>query len=412
MTEKYIAPEQLCIGLHIRLESSWMEHSFMINSFKIKSDKQLNRLMELGLKRILFNPEKSDCEPLPKRAPPTPSEPQELVDNETPTPSSQILQERRASLNRSEKAYSKTVSAVREVMNKLKSQPALALREADNMVGGMVENLMNDQDATVHLVNMKNKSESSYFHSINVSILALMLGKKLGFNEQQMRILGMGALFHDLGHERVPDKILRKGTPLNKAEMELYKLHPTYGVEIANKIGTLPKGVITIIQQHHEMMDGSGFPDGLKDSAIDELAQIICLINTYDNLCNQIPHENSLSPYEAIASMFSTNKERFDPIKLTTFITQMGVYPPGSAVKLSDERIAVVISINMDDLLNPNVIIYDPVVPKEEALIICPKEEGLSILESIRKNRLSNDILSYLDLGESVNFFIDVKHNG
>ncbi len=410
MTEKYIDPEQLCIGLHIRLESSWMEHSFMITSFKIKNDKQLNKLINLGLKKILFNPEKSDCEPLPEKPLPAPTEPQESANDETSPSSSQILQERRARLSRCEKAYSKTVSAVREVMNKLKSQPALALKEADSMVGDMVENLMDDRDTTVHLINMKNKSESTYFHSINVSILALMLGKKLGLNEQQMHTLGIGALFHDLGHEKVPDKILRKGTPLNKAEMELYKFHPTYGVEIANKIGSLPKGVITIIQQHHEMVDGSGFPDGLKGSAINELAQIICLVNTYDNLCNQIPHENSLSPYEAIASMFTTSKERFDPVKLTTFITQMGVYPPGSTVILSDERIAVVLSVNMDDLLNPNLIIYDPAIPKEEAMITCPKEKGLSILESIQKRTLSKEIWTYLDLGESVSFFIDVKN--
>jgi len=390
-----------------------MEHSFMITSFKIKNEGQLNKLKGLGLKKILFNPEKSDCGPLQK-------EPiAELLEQQKPEQDLaveqkkqkqiKILQKRRASLHRSEKAYAKTITAVRELMSKLKSQPSLAIREADDMVGNMVQNLMTDQEATVHLINMKSKSESTYFHSINVSILALMLGKKLGLDEQKMHLLGMGALFHDLGHEKIPDKILRKETPLDKAEIDFYQQHCAYGVEIANKIGTLPRAVITIIEQHHEMIDGSGFPNGLKGSEIDELAQIIALINTYDNLCNQIPQESSLSPYEAIAQMFTSKKCQFDPLKLNTFITQMGVYPPGTAIKLSNDRIAVVISINMDDLLNPNVMIYDAAVPKEEAQIICPKEEGISIIESIRKNTLPNEILSYLDLGESINFFIDVK---
>lgn len=387
----------------------------MINNFKIKNEKQLNKLQKLNLKKILYCPEKSDCEPLLLKPVSAPQEPKkssaELEAAKEKQARIEILQKRRASLNRSEKAYSKTVGAVRELMSKLKSQPDKAIKEADDMVGDMVHNLMADREATVHLINMKSKSESTYFHSINVSILALMLGKKLGMNEQQMHILGMGALFHDLGHEKIPDKILRKGSPLDKAEMGLYRQHPTYGVDIANKIGTLPKKVITIIQQHHEMVDGSGFPSGLKGDDINELAQIVGLINTYDNLCNRIPQESSLSPYEAIALMFTTEKKKFDQVRLTNFITQMGVYPPGTAVKLSDERIAVVISINMDDLLNPNVMIYDPATPKEEADIICPKEEGVSIQESIRKNTLDDDILSYLDLGESINFFIDVKHN-
>ncbi len=385
----------------------------MVNNFKIKSEQQLNKIKALGLKKILFNPEKSDCDPLTKEpiTPPLeqPKEKHDLATEQKKQQQIKILQKRRASLNRSEKAYSKTVTAVRELMSKLKSQPSLAIREADSMVGNMVQNLMADQEATVHMINMKSKNESTYFHSINVSILALMLGKKLGMNEQQMRILGMGALFHDLGHEKIPDKILRKEMPLDKAEIAFYQRHSAYGVEIANKIGTLPKAVVTIIQQHHEMVDGSGFPNGLKGPEIDKLAQIISLINTYDNLCNQIPQESSLSPYEAIAQMFTSKKEQFDPLILTTFITQMGVYPPGTAIKLSNGRIAVVISINMDDLLNPNVMTYDAAIPKEKAQIICPKEEGISIVESIRKNRLPTKIRSYLDLGESVNFFIDTK---
>ncbi len=96
--------------------------------------------------------------------------------------------------------------------------------------------------------------------------------------------------------------------------------------------------------------------------------------------------------------------------KLSTSGIAGGLFGYALKVILSDERIAVVLSVNMDDLLNPNLIIYDPAIPKEEAMIIRPKEEGLSILESIRKSTLSKEVLAYLDLGESVSFFIDVKN--
>ena len=392
-----------------------MDHSFMVSNFKIKSEKQLNELKKLGLKQILFNPEKSDCQPLPLP----------IVESSPPPPSAEALREkelllqkkervkklklRKASLNRCEKEYSKTVGAVRELMGKMKSQPGLAMREADEMITDLIDSLMTDQEASMHLVNIKGKSESSYFHSINVSILALMLAKKLGLNERQMHIIGLGALFHDIGHEKIPDKILRKTEPLEKAELDFYQMHPTYGVEIAKGIGTLPKESVMIIKQHHEMFDGSGFPDGLKGAEINELAQIVSLVNTYDNLCNKISADESLTPYEAIALMFAKEKQKYDPVKLTSFITQMGVYPPGTAVKLSDDRVGAVISINMDDLLSPNVMIYDPTVAKEEAWIINPKEEKLSISKSLRRNSLSDEILAYLDLGESVNFYIDIK---
>jgi len=415
MPEQSIKPEQLCVGLYVQLKLSWMQHSFMSNSFKIKNDKQLAELKKLGLKEISYDPARSDAKPLP-----LPEKPIEAVPEPEPSPQDEEmrrkkeerikkLKERRVSLNKCEKKYKEAVTNVRKVMSSLRSQPAMAVETADEVVGGMVDEIMVDQDATMHLVNMKGKSESTYFHSINVTMLSLVLGKKLGLDERQMKLLGIGALLHDLGHSEIPDKILRKTEPLNKAELDLYRMHTLYGEKIASRIGTVPPDAIKVIAQHHEFLDGSGYPKGLKGDQISKLAQIVSLVNRYDNLCNKVNTAKSSSPYEAMAILYAKEKGKFDEQMLTLFITNMGVYPPGTVVKLSDERIAAVISINTTDLLNPNVMVYDPDIPMTEALIVNIKEEGLSVAESLRRTDVPEEVRDYLSLGESVNFFIDMK---
>lgn len=416
MPTQSIKPEQLCVGLYVQLELSWMQHSFMSNNFKIKNEKQVAALKQLGLKEISYDPSRSDARPLP-----LPEEPVEVVAEPEPSPQDEEIQrekeervkrlkKRRVSLNKCEKEYKAAVSNVRKVMSNLRSQPSMAIETAGEVVTGMVD-VMVDQEATMHLVNMKGKSESLYFHSINVTMLSLMLGKKLGLEEWQMKVLGVGALLHDLGHSEIPDRILHKTTPLNKAEEDLYRMHTQYGEKIANGVGTIPTDAIKIIAQHHEFLDGSGYPKGLKGDQIAKLAKIVSLVNRYDNLCNKANISKSNSPYEAIAILYAKEKEKFDEEILALFITNMGVYPPGTVVKLSDDRIAAVISINTEDLLNPNVMVYDSEILMTEALIINLREEGLTVAETMRRTDVPKEVRDYLSLGDSVNIFFDMKPN-
>ncbi len=415
MSHNRIKPSQLCVGLYIQLDLSWMQHSFMSSNFKIKNEKQLAELKKLNLSSIQYDPARSDTEPLPLV-----EQAAEVADTEAEAQAEQEaaqekdkqkriekVKERSATLNRCEKAYAETAASLREVMRNIMSQPQAAVEEAGEIISGMVESLMENQEATMHLVNMKGKSESTYYHAINVTILALMLGRQLGLDEQQMQDLGTGAMFHDLGYSEIPDKILLKQEPLNQAEQNLIRMHPVYGVRQADQIGTIPPEAVTIIEQHHEMSDGSGYPKGLVESQISELAQIVALVNAYDNLCNQKDPSKSCSPYEAISILFAKERHRFNKEKITLFITSMGVYPPGTVVKLSDETIAVVMSINPNALLAPKVMLYDADIPSTEARMLNLDTTGLKIVDSIRVSSLPEEIRSYFNLGDAVNIFID-----
>ncbi|MEJ2610570.1 MAG: HD-GYP domain-containing protein [Candidatus Thiodiazotropha sp.] len=410
MPDKKIYKEQLCIGLYIHLDLPWMKHPFFTSHFKIRTQKQLDTLRKLKMESVRFDPDKSDTKPLPLVENPDYEEPS-MGENEDPLWEEKrnrikVLKERRSKLNQTASRYEKSVESVRKLMEVLFATPEKAVHIADEVVGNMASGLTDDTEATMQLVSLKGKHESSYYHSLNVTTLSLVLGQKLGLNPEQLHTLGLGALFHDLGHQKIPTQILLKKKSLTAAEEKIYQRHTTLGVEMANKIGVLPKEVIAIIGQHHERLDGSGYPKGMTQE-VGLLPRIIAVVDHYDELCNHSDPKRSLTPYEAVSMMFSKEQGKFDKTVLTTFIANLGVYPPGTLVKLSDQRIACVVTINQDELLKPNVLVYDPEIPKEEALILDLMEEELSISASCRRSDLSPAILNYLNLSEYVAYYLD-----
>lgn len=410
MSAKTIQKEQLCLGLYIHLDLPWMKHPFLTSSFKIRSEKQLKALRGMRLTSLRYDPEKSDAQPLPVSEAPVIEEPiQESAEDplwEEKRKRIEILKARRSKVNQTAKRYERSVESTRKVMDVLYSSPEQALHMADEVVGDMVNDLTVDAEVTIQLVNLKGKSESSYYHSLNVTALSLLLGQKLGLGAKQLHLLGLGALFHDLGHQEIPSQILLKKKPMTPVEEKVYQRHPTLGVEIAKRIGVLPDEAVAIIGQHHERLDGSGYPKGLKGE-VGTLVRIVAIVDRYDELCNHANPKLSLSPYEAVSHMYGKEQGKYDKTILTAFIANLGIYPPGTVVRLSDQRIACVVSLNHEELLKPSVLIYDPEVPKEEALILDLMEEDLSIIESCRRSEVTPAVLNYLSLSDYVSYYFD-----
>jgi putative nucleotidyltransferase with HDIG domain len=406
----YISIDQLRVGIYIKLELSWFEHPFSVNSFKIKNDEQIQTIRSLGLKKVLCIPEKSDRSSLTAKPPEKLKE--EPAEANAVDAASVAKQERIARINKErvrirecEKKYLAAATAIANINKNLFSRPKEALKEANFLILEMVESLMTDKSVAIHLMNAKVGGEEIYHHSLNVAVLAMMLAKEQAIPKEDIQTLGLGILFHDIGKTRIPDKILRKLDPLTDSERKFFQLHPTYGVEIATELGLAPE-VIEIIAHHHETNDGTGYPEGL--TGVTTLSKITCIVNTYDNLCNHLDVRKSLTPNEALSLMFTQQKEQYDSTLLQLFIKCLGVYPPGTAVQLSNDAIGMVISVSTTNPLRPNVLIYDESIPKKEAIILAMEEEpDLKIVKSIRPGSLSRDIFDYLSLRNRVTFYFD-----
>jgi putative nucleotidyltransferase with HDIG domain len=237
-----------------------------------------------------------------------------------------------------------------------------------------------------------------------------MLANELKCTEAQIKSVGMAGIFHDLGKINVPEKIINKIEPLTKPEQNFLELHTQYGVEIAKKAG-LSAVVVEVIANHHELMDGSGYPQALKGEAIRMPTRIVSIANVYDNLCNHNDPNQSLTPHEALSTMYARRRAQFDPAIMATMIKSLGVYPPGTLVRLSNEAIGLVMNVNVGQPLRPRVLVYDADIPKEDAIILDLSEEAqdLSISASIRPGLLPKAIFDYLNPRKRVNYYFDSK---
>ena len=408
---------QLCVGLYVHLDLSWLDHSFALNSFKIKSEQELSALRQLGLSTIRVNPAKSDCRPLTAQAVQAravEAEPQ--LAQASPEEQATIREKRqriermlkeRAAISHCEKQLLKAAGTLKSINRNLFSRPQDALRQADEMIEQMLSSLLIDKDIAIHLMNDKIVGEETYYHSLNTAVLTMMLAKELGFPPSDIKLIGMGCVFHDIGKIEIPDRIVNKGSDLTRAEQNLLQQHGHYGLQIADKLG-LPKAVRDIIAQHHEYADGSGYPLGLKSEQTSALARIVAITNTYDNLCNRPNPADSMSPHEAMSHMFGKMRKQFDAAALALFIRCMGIYPPGTLVKLSDGSLGMVIAVNSGRPLRPSVLIYDPAVPVAEAIILDLEHEPLiEISASLKPAQLSPEVYAYLSPRKRTTYFYD-----
>ncbi|MCK7594926.1 HD-GYP domain-containing protein [Pseudomarimonas salicorniae] len=415
-----LQPEQLCVGLYVHLDLSWMEHPFAFNRFKIRNAAQIETLHRLGLKQIRYDPARSEAEPLPlahaqealaeavaPKAPPPPP-PEELKAMAEKQARVERLGRLRSRIAEVEKTFTRAADKLRQITRVMHSRPEEAASQGDALVSELLDTLLAEGDTQIHSMS-QSLGEDVYFHSLNVSVLALTLGKALKLRRDELHQLGMAALFHDIGQGELPGTLFGKREPLNKSEQALYETHVKIGVGIAQKVG-LSKPAVTAIAQHHERLDGSGYPLKIGGAEIGLFGRILGLINAYDNQCNPHDISRAVTPHEALAQLFAKQRHALDERLMRLLIRTLGVYPPGTLVRLSDERFGMVVSVNAQQALRPQVLVYDPDIPQEAALILdLQAEEGLSIAEGLRPVLVPGDVRAYLNPRQRVTYYVESR---
>jgi putative nucleotidyltransferase with HDIG domain len=404
--EHYTSPEHLHIGLYVHIDLPWFRHPFTLNSFKISSEKQISELRALKKQRFRYDAtlseSLSDTDSAPDAVQPVAPvveiiaehasrvEPAIVVSDLHPTQ----LKERRLAVARAEKSFTKALGVVRRLNGNLQIRPRETLEEMNGFVDQMVRVFLERPEVTLQFMGENCGGEEAYHHCLNVSVLCLMLAKALKLSHEQARTLGSGALLHDIGANM-------------KTAGDVPARHIEHGAKTAELLGLDPE-IMSIIMQHHEFADGSGFPLGLKLEKIAPLARIVSLVNFYDNLCNPLDFAEARTPHEALAFIFARLKNKFDGHILHVMIHALGVYPPGSIVKLSDDAIGMVVSVNPHKPLRPWVLLYDEKVPKAAATMLnLEAVRGISIAKSIRPALLPPPVYAYLSPRKRITYFFD-----
>jgi putative nucleotidyltransferase with HDIG domain len=259
----------------------------------------------------------------------------------------------------------------------------------------LTSTFLDGQGATVMMVSSNKVDDLSLQHALNVMILTMLIAKGLNLSREIMNAAGVGALLHDIGKTSISKTVLRK-SPRNRSEETLYRLHGEYGVGIVGM--HVNPGVRAIIRQHHEYVDGSGFPDGSKGAQINPLARLVAIADRYDTLCNPLRLADALPPAEAVSIMYAREAHLFDASMLAVFIRELGIYPPGSFVRLSNGSMALVIAATPGNTLKPSVLIYEPGVPRSEAVVVNLTESpDLKIDAVLKPAGLEHEVIDYLN---------------
>lgn len=409
-----IGMDQLRVGLYIHLDLGWMDHPFTFSNFKIRTEQQLAQVKALKLRTLRYDPLRSDCDPLPQEIPPAVPEEPTMPAEETTAASEatpellafqiQRLRQLQEAIRECETKFEQAIETTHSIERNLRTNPPRSMQQAQLLVESMVESVLTASDVVLHAMQAETGLHS---HPLNVAVIALTMAKALDMEAQEASWLGQGALFHDIGKNEIPDRVARKAEPLTHAELALLEQHCELGARTAAAMG-MHERIVTIIRQHHECMDGSGYPAGLKGDQIDWLSRIIVVANIFENLCNPLDMACAMTPYEALAHMFAHLRSKFDASLLTLLIKGLGVYPPGSIVQLSDGRYGLVMSVNPSKPLLPFVMLHAPEVPRETPLLVNLGEQGtLRVTRCLRRNQLPREALEYLNPSLHINYFYD-----
>lgn len=220
----------------------------------------------------------------------------------------------------------------------------------------IVEDIIKNRHLMVNMVDLKSYDNYTYYHSVNVGVLAIVVGVALGMNHCTLYKLGLGALLHDMGKVFIAKEIIDKTDLLTPEEYEEIKKHPVLGYEyLLNANLGFPASALIGILQHHERIDGSGYPEGLSGKRITRLSRIITIADVFDAMTSDRPYRPGMMPSEVMEFLMGGAGTLFDPEIVYLFTRKVAAFPLGTCVLLSNGITAIVVENYEDCGLRPKV---------------------------------------------------------
>ncbi|RCW56214.1 MULTISPECIES: HD-GYP domain-containing protein [Halanaerobium] len=216
-----------------------------------------------------------------------------------------------------------------------------------NVIEDITDELVLNEDVLLNLVSLKSTSNYTYEHSVNVSVICIALGKMLGYSKSELFKLGMGGMLHDVGKTLIPEEILNKPDKLTDHEYEVIQNHPELGFNYLQQIESISPLSRIVVYSHHERVDGSGYPRGLKGDEIHEFARVAAIADVFDALTSDRVYRDRWPTYKAAEYIMNHTEQLFDYQLVKKFLPQVSFYPNGSEVILSTGHRAVVRTQNV-----------------------------------------------------------------
>jgi putative nucleotidyltransferase with HDIG domain len=319
-----IGKNEARVGMFIHgFGNQWLRSPFATSQFKLSSPDELQALHESSVTTLIID--------LTKGIGPASSTAEQPKLDESST------------LSDIGAALTKTTEMVRSIFSNAASSMCIDRQQVESVVD-VVDQLLCTRPASVlSLTKLKTKDEISFQHSVAVCALVGLFARHLKLDSNLVRILSVGGLLHDIGKIRIPTSILIKADALAAHEMAVMQTHPREGYAMLARTKGLPEIVRKMCLHHHEKLDGSGYPDGLKDGQVGAAARIVAICDVFDALTSVRPYKEGFTP-QAAAAMMGTWNGHFDQALLKQFFDCMGLgSSSGSAqtMPITDEMIGI-----------------------------------------------------------------------
>ncbi len=344
MLEKRVDKNFVKNGMYVsRLDRPWTETPFMFQGFYLKAQDEIE-LVQRHCDYIYIDVERGEgadqyMEMLPSEGI---LNTEDCFEKELP-----IAKDK----------FKKLSEEFERVMNNIKMGKSLEINVIQSQVNSIIEGITTNSDAYLLLSRLKNKDNYTYNHSVSCSILAISLGKELGFSKQELEDLAIGTLLFDIGKMKISDNILCCPDKLAPDQYQLVKNHVQESIELLKSTKGVKDSTIQIARDHHERFDGSGYPRGKKDKEIPLFARIAGLVDSYDAMTSERLFSKPMKHEVAVNELYTRRNLDFNEELVEQFIQCLGTYPSGTLVELTTGEVGVVVQQNRIRRLRPKVMV-------------------------------------------------------
>lgn len=388
---KKIRTEDLEVGMFVDdFNVPWLDHPFLSSKKKLTGPKDIDLVLQHGIREVYIDTSRGldsakavasqEAQAEVRRdmdrdleAPAAAEEEGPLEAGDT-TPFAQEFRQ-------AKKVYAQAKVMVKDLLQDARMGQSIDGERAAAVVDGMVDSIFRNRDALSSLSRLKSFDDYTFMHSVNVGVLALSLGRHLGFVKGELRRLGIGAILHDVGKMKVPELILNKTGRLTDEEFAVIKTHPLHGAKILMDTKEVPDDCSAVALNHHERFNGRGYPRGLQGLTIGKFGLISAIVDVYDAITSDRVYHQGMSSHQAMQKIYEWSKNDFYPIYVQKFIQSVGIYPVGSVVRLDTGEVGVVSRQNQNALMRPWVRVLkvatgDPVAKPFDADLTVPDPAG------------------------------------
>lgn len=362
MAIKRVGVEDLRAGMYVHdLNCGWLQHGFLRPQFMLRHPGQIQKMKDQGLKEIYIDTDLG--EDVPGALTQTEIErglERQLKDSAA---GGAALAPARVSQREESAAARRILGEATDVVEGLLRDVRLGkqvdVAQAGPLVKEINASVLRNPGALLSLCRIKEADTYTFQHSVSICALLVSFTHALGMDDATVHEAGLGGLLHDVGKMKVPAEVLNKPGRLTEEEFTLMKSHAALSRDLLTGVPGISAMVIQIASEHHEKMDGGGYPRGVPGAEISQIGRMAAIVDVYDALTSNRVYHKGMEPSEVLKKLLEWSGSHLDGDLVQQFIRTLGIYPVGSLVRLSGGRLAVVIEQG-EHLLRPTVrVVYD-----------------------------------------------------